>query len=117
MARVYLDACIVIYLIQGPQELSATILQALRPQEGEPSAVFASDLTRLECRVWNSAPQGAKACSLGRQPQEGEPRRLPKPQGGGQLEGDHRRLPRSGRSYAPVVPLRRHRSNEAQRNA
>jgi uncharacterized protein len=51
MARVYLDACIVIYLIQGPQELSTAILQAMRPEEGEPAAVFASDLTRLECRV------------------------------------------------------------------
>jgi predicted nucleic acid-binding protein len=51
MARVYLDACIIIYLIQGPQELSAAILQALRPREGELSTVFVSDLTRLECRV------------------------------------------------------------------
>ena len=52
MARVYLDACIVIYLIQGPQELSTTILQALGTKEGEAFTVFASDLTRLECRVW-----------------------------------------------------------------
>jgi uncharacterized protein len=52
MANVYLDSCIVIYLIQGPDELSNAITKALRPEEGEPSAVFASDLTRLECRVW-----------------------------------------------------------------
>jgi len=52
MARIYLDACIVIYLIQGPQELSTTILQALGTKEGDAFAVFISDLTRLECRVW-----------------------------------------------------------------
>ncbi len=52
MASVYLDSCIVIYLIQGPEELSKAILQALRPSEGEPPWSLFSDLTRLECRVW-----------------------------------------------------------------
>jgi uncharacterized protein len=52
MANIYLDSCIVIYLIQGPQELSEAIRQALRPRNSEPHSVFVSDLTRLECRVW-----------------------------------------------------------------
>ena len=37
MASVYLDSCIVIYLIQGPEELSQAIFQALRPNAGEPA--------------------------------------------------------------------------------
>jgi len=51
MASVYLDSCVVIYLIQGPEGLSRTILKALRSHEGEPPVSFTSDLTRLECRV------------------------------------------------------------------
>jgi uncharacterized protein len=52
MARVYLDSCVVIYLIQGPAGLSRAILAGLQPAEGEPPVAFVSDLTRLECRVW-----------------------------------------------------------------
>jgi predicted nucleic acid-binding protein len=52
MARIYLDGCIVIYLIQGSDELNRAITQALRPTEAEPPVAFVSDLTRLECRVW-----------------------------------------------------------------
>lgn len=52
MARVYLDSCIVIYLIQGSDELNRAITQALRPTKTDPPAAFVSDLTRLECRVW-----------------------------------------------------------------
>ena len=51
MARVYLDSCVVIYLIQGPEGLSRTILKALRSPEGGPPISLISDLTRLECRV------------------------------------------------------------------
>jgi predicted nucleic acid-binding protein len=51
MVRVYLDSCIVIYLIEGPESLSRQIQSALRSTEGEPPVVFFSDLTRLECRV------------------------------------------------------------------
>lgn len=50
MARVYLDSCVVIYLIEGPEPASRTISTALQPEEGVPS-VIVSDLTRLECRV------------------------------------------------------------------
>lgn len=52
MARVYLDSCVVIYLIQGPEDLSQAVRGALRPDEGHPPVVCVSDLTRLECRVW-----------------------------------------------------------------
>ncbi|HEX3526873.1 MAG TPA: type II toxin-antitoxin system VapC family toxin [Thermoanaerobaculia bacterium] len=52
MARVYLDSCVVIYLIQGPAVLSRAILAELQPAESEPPLVYVSDLTRLECRVW-----------------------------------------------------------------
>jgi uncharacterized protein len=51
MSRVYLDSCIVIYLIEGPKGLSREILSALRPPEGERATVCLSDLTRLESRI------------------------------------------------------------------
>lgn len=51
MARVYLDSCIVIYLIEGPEILSRQIQSAIRPTDGEAPTVLFSDLTRLECRV------------------------------------------------------------------
>jgi len=52
MPRVYLDSCIVIYLIQGPESLSGTVRGALRPDENDLQVLCISDLTRLECRVW-----------------------------------------------------------------
>jgi uncharacterized protein len=52
MARVYLDSCVVIYLIQGPEDLSNAVRDALREDDKEPPQVVISDLTRLECRVW-----------------------------------------------------------------
>ncbi len=52
MTRVYLDSCIVIYLIQGTDELNRAITQALRPTNVDPPSASVSDLTRLECRVW-----------------------------------------------------------------
>jgi len=51
MPRIYLDSCIVIYLLEGPMDLSRSIRSALDPVAGDtPSACF-SELTRLECRV------------------------------------------------------------------
>lgn len=47
MPRVYLDSCIVIYLIQGPESLSRTVRDGLISAK-----LCLSDLTRLECRVW-----------------------------------------------------------------
>lgn len=52
MAKIYLDSCVVVYLIQGPEILSHSIRGALQTLEGEPLQVAISDLTRLECRVW-----------------------------------------------------------------
>ena len=52
MGRAYLDSCVVIYLIQGPDNLSQTVRDALQPAKGTPPTVCISDLTRLECRVW-----------------------------------------------------------------
>jgi len=46
MPRVYLDTCVVIYLIQGPAILSRAILAELQPSEGEPPLAYVSDLTR-----------------------------------------------------------------------
>jgi predicted nucleic acid-binding protein len=48
--RVYLDSCIVIYLIEGAEELSRSIRSILAPTEAPPSGCV-SELTRLECRV------------------------------------------------------------------
>jgi uncharacterized protein len=52
MARVYLDSCVVIYLIQGPESLSRAVRNALQTDEDDPQGLCISDLTRLECRVW-----------------------------------------------------------------
>ena len=52
MPRVYLDSCIVIYLIQAERPIRESIRRALLPANAPaPTACF-SDLTRLECRVW-----------------------------------------------------------------
>jgi predicted nucleic acid-binding protein len=51
MTRAYLDSCIVIYLIEGPDSLSRRIQSALQPTDREPPRLFFSDLTRLECRI------------------------------------------------------------------
>lgn len=52
MQRVYLDSCIVIYLIQAPPEIRRVVRAALRPPDREPPLLHISALTRLECRVW-----------------------------------------------------------------
>lgn len=51
MARVYVDSCIIIYLIEGPAPLRETIRSAFQPRQGNRSIFCFSDLTRLECRV------------------------------------------------------------------
>ncbi len=53
MPRVYLDSCIVIYLIQGSDSVREKLRVALRggPSGFAPRA-YISALTRLECRVW-----------------------------------------------------------------
>lgn len=49
--RVYLDSCIIIYLIEGTPDLRDRInRRLLAPADAIPTAVF-TDLSRLECRV------------------------------------------------------------------
>lgn len=52
MLRVYLDSCIVIYLIQGPDPIQSAVRHAIRPPDGSAPQIHVSALTRLECRVW-----------------------------------------------------------------
>ena len=49
--RVYVDSCIVIYLIEGEGGLSQWVRTALLPTRGEAPIACFSDLTRLECQV------------------------------------------------------------------
>ena len=51
MARVYVDSCIIIYLIEGPPSLREVIRSAFQPREGNRLVICCSDLTSLECRV------------------------------------------------------------------
>ncbi len=52
MPRVFLDSCIVIYLIQAPDPIRDAVRNALHPP-GQPAVqACISALTRLECRVW-----------------------------------------------------------------
>lgn len=51
MAGVYLDSCILIYLVEGPEALHRRVVARLLPVGGQPPNVVVSDLTRLECRV------------------------------------------------------------------
>ncbi len=51
MPAAYLDSCIVIYLIQGPDEFQQRVSARLSSGGAEPPDVCVSDLTRLECRV------------------------------------------------------------------
>ena len=51
MARVYLDSCVVIYLIQAEEAISGAIRDALQLAVGPTPVLCYSDLTRLEWRV------------------------------------------------------------------
>jgi predicted nucleic acid-binding protein len=48
MASVYLDSCVVIYLMEGPSELHDSVARAIA---GGAASIRVSELTRLECRV------------------------------------------------------------------
>ena len=52
MLRVFLDSCIVIYLIQAPDPLREAVRDALNPPGKAAPEACISALTRLECRVW-----------------------------------------------------------------
>ncbi len=52
MPRVFLDSCIVIYLIQAPDPIRDAVRQALHPPRKPAPQACISALTRLECRVW-----------------------------------------------------------------
>lgn len=50
--RVYLDACAVIYAVEGTPAFRATVLSWLQKVQNDPqSLALTSQLTRLECRV------------------------------------------------------------------
>jgi len=50
MARIYLDSCIVIYILESPEDRGEQILEKLSPQE-ESNTLYVSDLTEMECMV------------------------------------------------------------------
>ena len=52
MPRVYLDSCIVIYMVEGTKEIKNALCIALNQASETPYRIFVSDLTRLECRVY-----------------------------------------------------------------
>lgn len=52
MARVYLDSCIVIYLVQASDPIREKVRLALIPPTGSAPQPHISSLTRLECRIW-----------------------------------------------------------------
>ncbi len=53
MPRVYLDSCIVIYLVQAPEPTRGAVRRAFLGDAREPAPqACVSALTRLECRVW-----------------------------------------------------------------
>ena len=52
MPRVFLDSCIVIYLIQAPDPIRNLVRDALAPPGKTAPQVCISALTRLEYRVW-----------------------------------------------------------------
>ena len=49
--RIYLDSCILIYLLEGNEELSSEVERALLTSDASGDEACYSDLTRLECRV------------------------------------------------------------------
>ena len=49
-SRIYLDSCVLIYLLEGERELSQEV-QAMVKEAAAESELCVSDLTRLECRV------------------------------------------------------------------
>lgn len=52
MTRVYLDACTIIYLIEGADPFHSLVVARLLPYQGDPEArLLTSILSRLECRT------------------------------------------------------------------
>ncbi len=51
MSAIYLDSCIVIYLIEGPDDFQGTCYQALEAPKADGAQLCFTDLTRLECRT------------------------------------------------------------------
>ncbi len=51
MIRVYVDSCIIIYLIEGSASVREAVRRAFQPREGSRLVFCWTDLTRLECRV------------------------------------------------------------------
>ncbi len=51
MARVYVDSCIIIYLIEGTASVREAVRLAFQPREDSRLVFCWTDLTRLECRV------------------------------------------------------------------
>jgi len=49
MARVYLDSCIVIYLVEGAADVQVPVREAIQNARGMELCI--SDLVRMECRV------------------------------------------------------------------
>lgn len=52
VSAVYLDACTVIYLVEGAPPFQAAAAASVAPYQGDPDVVLlTSRLTRMECRV------------------------------------------------------------------
>ncbi|MCX5757466.1 MAG: type II toxin-antitoxin system VapC family toxin [Candidatus Hydrogenedentes bacterium] len=47
--RVYLDSCVIIYLIEGPLDVKESVSRAFK--QANDALFLASDLVRMECRV------------------------------------------------------------------
>lgn len=52
MRRVYFDACVAIYYVEGHPMLFPKVVSALFPAGGDNAYPVISELTRLECRVY-----------------------------------------------------------------
>ncbi|RJP27758.1 MAG: PIN domain-containing protein [Candidatus Omnitrophota bacterium] len=51
MPKIYLDSCVIVYLIQGLPEIQMPLLESLVYKKDPTREICISDLTRLECRV------------------------------------------------------------------
>jgi predicted nucleic acid-binding protein len=47
--KIYLDSCIVIYLVEGQKSIQDAVVSALREYCGH--TIYTSELVRLECRI------------------------------------------------------------------
>jgi len=59
--RVYLDSCVIIYLVEKREPWCARIRQLLLPEEARLPEICFSNLTRMECRVGPVAEDDADA--------------------------------------------------------